>query len=96
MVSGKLNGIKKKHIVVSAYLPPNYVRDQNREFFECLSDAILEVKSKFPDSWITVGGDWNRRSLSPITDAIPDLVEIKTPPTRGMLVWTYCSQTTLI
>ena len=40
---GKLNGIKKEHIVFSCYIPPSYTRDQSISFFESLVDAISEA-----------------------------------------------------
>ena len=64
--SGKITGIKKEHLIFSCYLPPNYNRSQTDEFFEVLTDAISEARAKFPGVWLTIGGDWNERSLSPI------------------------------
>ena len=79
---GKLNGVKKEHIVFSCYPPPNYTRDVTDSFFETLVDAISEARAKHPGSWLTIGGDWNERSLSPIAVNFPDLDWIRSGPTR--------------
>ena len=59
---GKKNGVKKKHILIAAYLPPNYKRADNKRFLDCLIDVIAESKTKHPEAWLTLGGDWNGRS----------------------------------
>ena len=77
---GKMIGVKKCHIVVACYIPPSYNSRQNKEFFDALTDAISEARSAVPDAWITIGGDWNGRSLGDISKLFPDLVEIPSPP----------------
>ena len=47
-----------------------------------LTDAVLEAKTQSPDSWITIGGDWNGRPLDDITRLFPDLMVVDSPPTR--------------
>ena len=80
--SGKINGIKKNHIVFVCYLPPSYTASENRLFFDVLTDAVSEAHSKFPESWVTIGGDWNNRALDPVLDLFPDLSIIPSAPTR--------------
>ena len=53
---GKINGVKKPHLVFVCYLPPSYNASQNASFFDKLTYAISEARSKHPESWLTVGG----------------------------------------
>ena len=66
--AGKIVGVKKSQVIISTYLPPNYSRDENADFMEAVCDSLLEIKRLYPGSWITIGGDWNGRNLSPILD----------------------------
>ena len=79
---GKINGVQKGHLAFSCYLPPNYTRDQTISFFDTLVNAISEARSKYPGSWVSIGGDWNERSLSPLAVNFPDLDWTQSPPTR--------------
>ena len=92
---GKLHGIKKSHLVVACYLPPAYSAKQTKDFFDVLTDAISEARAQCPDSWVTVGGDWNGRPLGDITSLFPDLLVVDSPPTRknatlDVMVNNYC------
>ena len=82
VAKGKLNGKHKGHIVVSCYLPPAYNKTKTSEFFEKLIDVISEAKAKNPDCWLTVGGDWNGKSLQGLLEAYPELVPLDSGPTR--------------
>ena len=79
---GKINGVKKPHLVFVCYLPPSYNAAQNAHFFDKLTDAISEARSKHPESWVTIGGDWNNRDLGPILSLFPDLAPVRSGPTR--------------
>ena len=81
-VGGKLHGFKKQHLLFSCYLPPRYTALENAQFMNKLVDVINEARSKFPEAWITIGGDWNGRPLRPILQAFPDLGQVTTGPTR--------------
>ena len=72
-VSGKVHGFKRVHVIFSCYIPPSYNALDNARFFDKLADAVSEARTKFPEAWITVGGDWNRRDLKPVLDVFPDL-----------------------
>ena len=80
--AGKINGIKKEHLVFSCYLPKSYNRSQTDEFFEILTDTISEARATHPGAWLTIGGDWNECSFSPIALNFPDLDWIRSGPTR--------------
>ena len=80
--TGKLRGVKKHHIIIAAYLPPSYNREQNSDFMDCLTSVLVEAKTKVPDSWLTLGGDWNGRPLQQITDSFADIQVVQMGPTR--------------
>ena len=59
-----------------------YARDRTIGFFEVLVDGISEARAKHPGAWVTIGGDWNERSLSPLATNFPDLDWIGSGHTR--------------
>ena len=81
VAAGKILGVKETHVLISVYLPPNYTRQENNQFMETLADVLTEAKSKYPGCRLTLGGDWNGRSLMEITDALPELQKTPTGPT---------------
>ena len=80
-VRGKIKGYEKDLTLFSCYLPPKLTRQESAEFFDVLTDAITQARSS-SDGWISIGGDWNNRSLQPIQDLFPDILAVKTGPTR--------------
>ena len=79
---GRVHGVKKSHLVFVGYIPPSYMSAQNKGFFDVLTDAMSEAWSKFPESWVTLGGDWNNRDLAPVLTLFPDLKMVESGPTR--------------
>ena len=79
---GKMNGVKKSHLVIVGYIPPSYNSAQNKSFLDVLSDAISEARSKFPESWVTLGGDWNNRDIGSVLALFPDCLLYTSPSPR--------------
>ena len=52
-------GYSRKLITVACYLPPNYTVPRGREALDHIEDVVREVKSRYQDPFIVVGGDFN-------------------------------------
>ena len=80
---GKVHNIQIKSVIINAYLPPKLKVHQVAEVMKVVSDAILKAKTEFPDPFIVIGGDFNRKKPNPAIEAYPDLRIVDTRPTRG-------------
>ena len=80
---GRRAGQRRKVLAIVAYVPPDYNADDNRAFLSYLCDTIMELKKKFDNPYIFIGGDFNRRDLGGAIKDYRDLRIIRTPPTRG-------------
>ena len=87
------NCFKRQHIVFICYIPLSLTALESAQYMNKLTDAISEARSKFPDSWVTVEGDWNNRSLEPILKIFPDLAVVQSGSTRkdGVLDMVICN-----
>ena len=84
-VAGRVHGIKEKVCCLVCYAPPNLTPTRSTELLEYVSDVVSELKRKFRDSLIIVGGDFNQWPVEDILEDHPDLTESKHGPTRGDL-----------
>ena len=69
--------------VLSIYLPPSIDASSLGNAFETLNGAVDKIRTKFPDAIIFVGGDFNRKNMSPFTSVFPDLKPINAGATRN-------------
>ena len=65
------------------YLPPSLNVAQVGETINALNECIDRLKTKYIDPIIIVGGDFNRKNLSPFLSASPELAAIAAGPTRN-------------
>ena len=80
---GRVDGVKGKIFVISAYAPPNLTGIQASGFVEFVSDVVCEAKRTFEDCAVIVTGDFNQWPIQDIIEDHPDLGEIIFGPTRG-------------
>ena len=73
----------RKCVVFSLYIPPKQTVATTQALFSCLGDAIERAKQDYNDPYIIVGGDTNRRDISPALEDFPDVLVADTGPTRG-------------
>ena len=74
--------IKRKFLVIGAYIPPNYPVGRGRACISHINDIILEIKRKVDDPYILLAGDFNQWTAPDAVADYPDIAEILTPPTR--------------
>ena len=83
---GKTNKDSRQIAVFAIYIPPKQTVSKTVAMYECLADSIEKVKQKYADPYIIIGGDVNRRDITPAIADFPDIEIEKTGPTRGTVV----------
>ena len=56
---GSMPNFSRKFIAICAYMPPNMSSSAARGCLDFLVDVILNLKSKYKDPFIAIGGDFN-------------------------------------
>ena len=72
-----LKGHSRKLVVVGCYLPPNYTKKRAVAAMDYLSDIVVDLKRRFQDPFIIIGGDFNQWRVE---EALVDFVNIKEAP----------------
>ena len=80
---GKLANHTTPFFVFAVYLPPKATAKQTADCLELISQAILRIKTELRESLILIGGDFNKRDLTPAIGDYVDLAVLDSPPTRG-------------
>ena len=57
---GTMLGHSRKVVVIGAYLPPNYSIARGQAALDFINDLVPDIKRKFRDPFIIVGGDFNQ------------------------------------
>ena len=82
-VSGKVKNIDRKFFIIAAYIPPNYTVPRAKECLRVIYNSIMDIKRRFTDPYIVVGGDFNQWKVDTALEDFVDLWEIAGGPTRG-------------
>ena len=77
-----LAGYSRKLVTIACYLPPNYCVQRGRAALNHIEDVLMEVKRKYKDPFILVGGDFNQWPVEEALQDYPDLKEADVGPTR--------------
>ena len=80
---GKLPNIKRKMLVVCAYIPPRARSSNYSAASKLIADAVQNVKKTSVNPLVVIEGDFNRRKLSELTDKFRDIDQHFTGPTCG-------------
>ena len=83
MAAGSLKGHKQKVVVIACYVPPNYKKQRGQEALECLGDVVVEMRRKFSDPYLAIGGDFNQWTVEDLLDDFADVSEVEVGATRG-------------
>ena len=70
-----LVGVKRKFVVIGAYIPPGYTTARGKGCILYIRDLILEIKNTMTDPYIGVFGDFNQWQIQEAFDDYPDIVE---------------------
>ena len=79
---GTVPGHSKKLIVVGVYMPPNYSQSKGLACLDYLSDVVIEIKRKYRDPYLVIGGDFNQWDVAGALQDYPDLREVSVGATR--------------
>ena len=82
VAAGNLPGHSRKIVVVAAYMPPNYCQARGSSCLEYISDIVMQIKRKFRDPYLIVGGDFNQWDIALALHDYPDIQEVMVGPTR--------------
>ena len=80
---GSTNKNQRKCAVFVLYIPPKQTAKVTSDMLGCLGNAIEKVKQEHTDPYIVIGGDVNRRDLTPAIEDFPDIQIEQTGPTRA-------------
>ena len=78
-----IRGLKRKLVVISAYLPPGYTVARGKSCISYISDLILQIKDKLADPLIGLFGDFNQWKIEEAVEDYVDILETSSGPTRG-------------
>ena len=81
-----LQGHSRKLLTVACYLPPNYNVQKGREALSHIEDVVLELKRRYKDPFIVVGGDFNQWVIHEALQDFPDLKEDVGPTRNGRCI----------
>ena len=70
-------------VVVVCYLPPGYNAARGKAALGYITDTVLEMKVKYKDPFIFIGGDFNQWDISEAFEDYQNAAEVEVGPTRG-------------
>lgn len=81
-VVGKLAGVERPIALIVVYVPPNYDVPRGKACLDYVCDLVQDIKRKFRDTLICIGGDFNQWKIEDALLDFPEIAEVITPPTR--------------
>ena len=82
VTAASIPGYSRKLLVVACYVPPNYPVGRGRGCLSHIEDVVLELKRRYRDPFILVGGDFNQWQVQDALEGFPDIREAPVGPTR--------------
>ena len=79
---GKMPKFTRKFIAICIYMPPSMTVQSANSCLSYLVDSIIELKERYRDPFIAISGDFNSYDVAGHLADYPDLVLVKTGPTR--------------
>ena len=77
-----IQGYSRKLLTIACYLPPNYPVAQGRVALEHIEGVVRELKGRYKNPFLVVGGDFNQWPVQDALQDFPDLREAEVGPTR--------------
>ena len=82
VAGGTVPGHARKLVVIAAYVPPNYSQARGIGCLDYISDVVMQIKRKYKDPYIVIGGDFNQWDVADALEDYPDVREVCVGPTR--------------
>ena len=70
-----IKGIKKKFVIISAYIPPGYTVPRARACIQHIRNIVLEAKNRLDSPFVGVYGDFNQWKIEEALEDYPDIAE---------------------
>ena len=83
VAAGSIKGLKRKLVVIAAYLPPSYKRQRGEAALNYIEEVVIEVKRCFKDPYVAIMGDFNQLKMEQPLSNFLDVSEVPVGPTRG-------------
>ena len=80
---GSVEGRARKLVTIAAYVPPGYDVRRGKDCLNYIADAVIEVKRKYREPFITIAGDFNQWDIAAALSDFVDIEEAPVGPTRG-------------
>ena len=80
---GKLPNNTRKLVVITAYIPPATKAKTWLDISEFLISNIHRLKADMNDPYVVLTGDFNKRPVTDILTAVPDLKNNPSTPKQG-------------
>ena len=58
--------VKRKILIIGAYLPPNLTSNQRKTAFNVINDTVMRAKTEMDGPQIIIGGDFNKHGVDGI------------------------------
>ena len=81
--AGAVPGQRRKLVVLSCYIPPNYNKRRGEDTLEFITDTVIELKRRYHDPQILIAGDFNQWNISAALADFTDVKEVDVGNTRG-------------
>ena len=78
-----LKGHSRKLVLIACYIPPEYSRVRGNGALEFIENVVVELKRRFKDPYLVIGGDFNHWRIDEALGNFPGVKEIEIGPTRG-------------
>ena len=78
-----LRGHSRKLVLVVCYVPPGYNRDRGKGAIDYVESVVIELKRRYQDSYVLVGGDFKQWRIDEAMDNFADIKEVGVGPRRG-------------
>ena len=83
VATGRLTSVKRKIVLIYAYIPPGATVRTGKAFLRTITDVIDNVKKKLKNPFVLVGGDFNRIKIHQALEQYHDIEILHTPPRCG-------------
>ena len=83
VVACSVKGHRRKFVFIAAYLPPGYDRKRGKGALDYVEGAVIEVKRRYQDPYVFVGGDFNQWNAAGCLANFANIKEVCVGNTRG-------------
>ena len=83
---GKVVGCSRELYVFAIYVKPSLPAEKKVEMVTLITEELIKIKTTNTNPLICIGGDFNHLNTDAITDVVPGVKKLETPPSRGSAI----------